>query len=59
MKHKPLKPCPKCHNKTIWIWNVCGTRKYFCVCTQCNFTGKTRHFLRRAVRAWNKQKKVK
>ena len=60
MNHKPLNPCPNCGNKCIRLWHyVVPGRKYFCECTQCHWTSKARYFKCRAVRAWNRQKKVK
>ena len=63
---KTLRPCPKCgkSGKKLFIIRVqfdgtwtCNLGKFFIECPNCHWCGKTKVFLWRAKRAWNKRAK--
>lgn len=64
MKEIKLKSCPNCgrSGKTLWINGVIDGAflgrffdKYFVECPTCHWCGKTKYFLRRAIKAWNRR----
>ena len=58
-----LKPCPQCgksgsavHIKRIMFsGSIFDKHLYYVICGHCNFCGKTKVFLWRAVKAWNRR----
>lgn len=53
------KPCPNCGCQTTNRVHILSNRLpfwWYIECENCHWCGKTKLFLRRAVRAWNKEK---
>ena len=49
-------PCPMCENQRAWMLRGIGMRKkkYYLVCSKCQFAAETARTPWGAVRAWNK-----
>lgn len=57
-----LKPCPNCGNDFIWTNQHVSSNgtlipKYYFECHKCHWCSKTKLFLFRAKREWNKGKR--
>lgn len=52
-------PCPNCGKSAVGIWRIMGSRKYVVECNSCHWFGKTRRFRWRAIRAWNREGRMK
>ena len=59
MNQNPMNPCPNCGNRHARMWRSLVTRKYHYECSQCHWASKRRYTRAGALRAWNRQKKVK
>ncbi len=67
VKKMKLKPCPNCSlsGRKLWVCRVmvdgtwsCKLGKYYIECPSCHWCGKTKVFLWRAKRAWNRRRKA-
>ncbi len=59
MNREILKPCPKCHmiNRAVKV-HICSRKLpfwWYIKCENCGWRGKTKLFLNRAVKAWNRR----
>ena len=57
IKHKS---CPGCGSNQIFFIHICSRRLHSwwrLECWECHWCGKTKLFLRRAIKSWNKEVK--
>ena len=57
-----IKPCPNCGCKHIWKSHSASSLLpwwWHMECAECHWCGKTKLFLFRAIRSWNKESKKK
>lgn len=65
MNKRGLKPCPSCGksgkvavvNRVVFSGSIFDNHLFFIECPSCHCCGRTRLFLWRAKRAWNKEKR--
>lgn len=61
MKNMKIKSCPNCGTTNrILKAHICSRRLpfwYYIECDNCHWCGKTKLFLRRAIKSWNKEQK--
>lgn len=54
-----IEPCPVCGSRIVLYCNVLSisganpTNRWYVKCSECHHEGKTKLFLKRAVKAWN------
>ena len=64
MKTKGLKPCPNCGksgkkaeiHQIMFSGSIFDKHLFYVECPSCHWCGKTKLFLWRAKRAWNKER---
>ena len=52
-----LIPCPRCGCKTVYLWRIGRTRRYFAECNACHTKGPVKRFKFRARKAWENWRK--
>lgn len=50
-----LELCPKCGSGKLVKGHTLGTHRWFVECEDCHYCGKTKLFLFRAIRSWNRE----
>ena len=53
-----IKSCPNCGSNHIWKVHIASSKLpwwWFMECSECHWCGKTKLFLFRAIRSWNKE----
>lgn len=64
MNKRDIKSCPNCGksgkttivNRIVYSGSIFDNHLFFIECPSCHWCGKTKLFLWRAKRAWNKEK---
>lgn len=59
-KNRKLTPCPNCKSKTLKKVHILSARLpfwWYIECWKCHWSGRTKLFLFRAIRSWNKEEK--
>ena len=51
-----LKPCPKCNSTRVYkCHSILRPQWWHIECWNCHWSGKTKLFLFRAIKSWNKE----
>ena len=58
-KYKGISACPNCHSTNVKKVHIISRRLpfwWYIECFSCHWCGKTKLFLRRAIKSWNKER---